>query len=585
MNRIYHLLVFFLLAMLFSQCQKEVSFALGNETQNTNPDPINSVLQGNVVDENGKPAMGVTIKVGAKTTSTNARGYFRIASAPLDKKASLVTAEKAGYFKAYRSFSATSGANQVMIKLIKKIQAGSVSGTTGGEVILANGSKIALPANGVVKAGGSVYTGTVRVFASYIDPTASDIAQTVPGSFMANDKDNNRVTLESYGMMAVELASDAGEKLQVAQGSAATLTSPIPVALQASAPATISLWFVDEQTGIWKEEGKAVKNGNNYVGEVKHFSFWNCDISIPAITLSLTLKTNEGVPVVHSLVRITRVNNPFSQTYGYTDSLGQVSGYVPQNESFVMDVLDNCNNSIYNQNIGPFAQNTDLGVITVSANTGGLVTIKGRLLNCSGSPVSNGYSIINFNNFSYYAATDATGNFSRTFTVCSTIPASAQVLGIDAAAQQQGSVVNLPVTSPVTNAGSVSACGSSTLQYINYTLDDTLHSISSLVGDTVRAYPDSLQGSTGSQFMGYHTLSNEFISFGFNATGAGTFPIQMLQVDYYNWNNTLVQPFNVVITNYPLAFSEYWEGSFSGNFVDFLNNTHSISASFRIRKQ
>jgi hypothetical protein len=28
---------------------------------------------------------------------------------------------------------------------------------------------------------------------------------------------------------------------------------------------------MNEQTGTWKEEGSAKRNGNSYVGEVKHF--------------------------------------------------------------------------------------------------------------------------------------------------------------------------------------------------------------------------------------------------------------------------------------------------------------------------
>jgi hypothetical protein len=585
MNSILRFLTLALLSVIFFQCQKEVIDSFGTTPPVSGTDPITTALQGNVLDENSKPAMGVTVQVGNKTTTTNARGYFRIPAAALDKNASLVVAEKAGYFKAYRSFAATSGTNQVVIKLVKKTVSGTVDAASGGEVTLGSGAKVALPANGIVQASnGSAYTGTVNVYAAYIDPTANDIAQVVPGSFMADDKNNHRVTLESYGMMAVELQSPSGQKLQVKSGLTATLTTPIPASVQASAPATIALWYVDEQTGIWKEEGTATKSGNNYVGTVKHFSFWNCDGWFSAITLSLTLKTNEGVPLVHTAVRIKRtVAGGVSQSYGYTDSLGQVSGLVPMNESLVLDVLDVCNNSVYSQNIGPFTQNSNLGILTIPSTTAGLVTVKGKLVNCSGAPVSNGYAIIYYNNGSYYAATDASGNFSRSFTQCSSTPASAQILGTDATSQQQGSMVNVTVTSPVTNAGSINACGTSTLQYINYNLNDTLHAISSLVGDTVMAYPDSLQGSTGAQFYGYHGATSDYIQFRFNATGTGTFPMLGIMANN-RWAASLIQPFNVVITSYPLSPGQFWEGTFTGQFKEQNNNTHTITGSFRIRK-
>jgi hypothetical protein len=153
-------------------------------TGGTTPDPISARLQGNVYDENGQPAQGVTIKAGSQTTTTDAKGNFRFDNASLDKKSALVTAEMTGYFKAYRTFAATSATNYVAIKLIKKTLAGTIDAAAGGSVTLSNGAKVALPANGVVKASNSAaYTGTINVYAAYIDPTASDINQTVPGSF------------------------------------------------------------------------------------------------------------------------------------------------------------------------------------------------------------------------------------------------------------------------------------------------------------------------------------------------------------------------------------------------------------------
>ncbi|MEI2747339.1 MAG: hypothetical protein V9E88_01095 [Ferruginibacter sp.] len=95
--------------------------------------------------------------------------------------------------------------------------------------------------------------------------------------------------LTSYAMMAVELESAAGEKLQLKEGSEATLVFAVPAVAQSSAPASIPLWYVDEKIGLWREEGTATKQGNQYTGKVKHFSFWNCDFSTTGVTLSMTL--------------------------------------------------------------------------------------------------------------------------------------------------------------------------------------------------------------------------------------------------------------------------------------------------------
>ncbi|HEY6505570.1 MAG TPA: carboxypeptidase-like regulatory domain-containing protein [Chitinophagaceae bacterium] len=587
MKRLYHFILLVSIAVITFNCQKEISYS-GPDipgTGNNNTDPITATLQGNIVDENGQPAIGVTIKVGTKTATTNARGYFRIVNASLDKKTSLLTAEKAGYFKAFRIFSATSGVNQVAIQLVKKTSAGSVNAGSGGAVTLSNGSKITLPANGVVRATGGTYTGNINVYASYIDPTSTNIAETVPGSFLAIDKDDKKVVLTSYGMLAVELESSSGEKLQMANGSMATLTTAIPSSLQSSAPASISLWYVDEQTGIWKEEGTATKTGTTYVGEVKHFSYWNCDVPGPTVNLSATFVNTAGLPLVHTEIRI-RPASGYASAHGLTDSLGQVSDPVPANMNLILEVLSSCYTVMYSQNIGPFSSDANLGTITVNNNPS-IVTVSGRLLSCSGAPVTNGFAVINYDNVIRYAnVVGANGEFATTFSTCGGMAASCEIYGIDAAAQQQGAMVNVTVVSPITNAGNITACGTSALQYINYNLDGVNQSFSSLTaGDQFSASSVDTAGSSfGAYIMGYNS-ANQGITFQFNNNGtAGIYQVGYLGFHGSNSPLTLLQPFNVTVTQYPQVTGQYFEGSFSGQYTDVAGFTHNISCSFRVRR-
>jgi hypothetical protein len=51
----------------------------------------------------------------------------------------------------------------------------------------------------------------------------------------------------------------------------------IPDKQLSTAPATIPLWYFDEDKGVWQEEGSATKQGNKYIGTVSHFTDWNCD--------------------------------------------------------------------------------------------------------------------------------------------------------------------------------------------------------------------------------------------------------------------------------------------------------------------
>lgn len=584
MKRVCSAFLLILITLAFTQCQRDLSHIGSPDTAAPlvlTPDPIKSTLQGNITDENNQPAAGVVITVGGQTTTSNATGYFRITDASLDKNSSLVVAEKTGYFKAYRVFGATSGTNQVMMKLMKKTLVGTITGSVGGTASLSIGAVVALPANAVVDAtSGVAYAGVIRVYAAYIDPTSSEIGAIVPGSFMGNDRNGGRVILSSYGMLAVELESVNGAKLQIKQGSVATLSTPIPASLLATATANIPLWFVDEKTGIWQEEGTATKQGNMFVGEVKHFSYWNCDYAGKAVSITLTLKTTSGSPLVNTYARFKADGGGVA--HGYTDSLGAIRGMVPAGKTLVFEVLDACNNIVYTQSIPPLNSPTELGTITLSNSTPALVTFQGKIVDCNNAPVKTGYALITYNNGVRYARTNANGEFSVTFANCSGVSGNAQILAVDETAQQQNTSTTLAVTAPVTNAATLTACGTSSVQFINYTVDGVDYKLGNINTDSLYAFPlQSNLNIFGSRNTGTPNLLS-FVTR--NVTNATTYPVAELQVLSYR-KVILKAPFNVDFKVVASILSPFYEGTLSGKFTaDSSATEHTLSASFKVRR-
>ena len=86
------------------------------------------------------------------------------------------------------------------------------------------------------------------------------------------------------------------------------MSIPVGSTQTSSAPAEIPLWYFDETNGVWKEEGKATLQGNEYVGEVSHFTFWNCDISWDLIYLDGSVLL-EGVNLEGAYVCLSFENN------------------------------------------------------------------------------------------------------------------------------------------------------------------------------------------------------------------------------------------------------------------------------------
>ena len=582
------LLAVLFISISFLSCQKEVKPdnppGVGGSGTTVGPTPVTGTVTGKVVDNNNIAVAGAIVKAGSHTTITDNRGLFRFNNIQLDKYASLVTVEKSGFFKAYRVFSAiANNTNFVKLKLIQKTFLGNIDAATGGSVNLPDNSKITLPASGVVvKSNNQSYSGSVKVYAAVIDPTSPDIAQIVPGSFQGNDADNYRVLLKSFGMLAVELEGSSGEQLQIASGKMAKLRFTIPSSLRSSAPATIPLWSVDEATGLWKQEGSATKTNDYYEGDVSHFSFWNCDISIPTVYVEMTIVTVEG-PLSHVQVKLTRPNG--ASSYGYTDSSGHVGGLVPKNEALVVEVMNTCHQPIYTQNVGPFSTNTNLVTISVTIPPINSLQITGSAVNCSNQPVTNGNALVYFEGH-LYVRPISNGNFSLTITRCSNSTGTVEIVAVDNATNQQ-------TTNPWTgsastgtvNTGAISACGTSSISFIDYVVDGVNYSISTAIpGDSISAFGYTGANTASTYILGFR-LSQPNIHINFNSinTGVGSFPLGYLVVNQYDSVN-LVTPFNITYTTYG-AVGQFIEGNFSGQIREIVNNNlHNVSATFRVRR-
>ena len=578
------------ISLFILSCQKEVKTdnpATGGGTGTVvSPTPVQGNVTGKVIDNNNIAVAGATVKAGSNTATTDSRGLFRFNNIQLDKYSAVITVEKTGYFKGYRVFSASANnTNFVKLKLVPKALIGSIDAAAGGSVSLPDNSKITLPASGVViRSNSQSYTGSVKIYAAVIDPTSSDISQIVPGSFQGTDANNYRVTLTSFGMLAVELEGNSGEQLQIATGKTAKLRFTIPSSLRSTAPATIPLWSVDETTGLWKQEGNATKGADYYEGDVSHFSFWNCDVSSQTVFLEMTIVTAEG-PLSHVQVKLTRPNG--SSSYGYTDSSGHVGGLVPKNEALTLQVLNTCNQPIYTQNVGPFSANTNLGTITVTIAPINTLHITGSAVNCSNQPVTSGNVLVYFEGHLYNRPI-TNGNFSLNITRCSNSTGSVEVVAVDNVANQQSSSPWTGSASTGTvNTGAISACGVSSVSFINYSIDGTNYSLSTATaGDSITNYGSGTSGTnqTATGVSGFRIgQPNMKINFATQGAAIGTFTLNYLSVNQYD-SITLVAPFNINITTYG-APGQFIEGNFTGQIREILNNNlHTVSATFRVRR-
>src|SRR5450631_2979767 len=295
-------------------------------------------------------------------------------------------------------------------------------------------------------------------------------------------------------MIAVELEGSAGEKLQLAPGKTASISFPIPAAMQTTAPASIPLWYFNDTTGKWIEQGTATKTGVNYTGTVSHFTYWNCDLPLGLVYFNVNLKDQNNSPLAYTRMDITNTSTSDTRT-GFSDSLGNVNGWVLKNSNLSFVVEDNCGASLLTKSEGPFTIDQNLGTFIVTVNPSQMVTVHGVVVDCSNSPVTNGFASITLDGLNYGAAV-INGNFSATILRCSTNPDSILIIVGNYASLLQSLPQQFPVSGSDLNTGNLAACGGSFSQFISFTLNGNSYNIT--------VPPDSVSYSA---YLNYTSLS------------------------------------------------------------------------------
>ncbi len=560
------LLFTLLVGVIFSACLKDKFSGPVSMAEVT--------FAGRVIDENGQAIAGAQVRVGGEAASTDENGVFRLQNLRIAADDAKVFVTKIGYFEFSRAYFVENRSFQnITIQLITKALTASISANAGGTVEVPGGVKLVFPANAIKTESGQSYSGNVRVFAHYLDPMDPALALNMPGDLRGIDLEGVERALVTYGMVGVELEGNGGQKLQIASGSTVELRMPISPSQTGSAPATVPLWHYDVEQARWIEEGSVQKVGNEYVGKVAHFSFWNVDVSFNLIELSGKVYLGDDQhPFAGAKVRLT-IQSDSSSGFATTDASGCFKGGVPAGATFTMEILDACGTVIFTQTIGPFNEDHLLAPVILPNGGANQVSFSGTLLDCAGLPVTNGYVKIKLDNLSWAAFTDINGAFSIQDFRCDTAMAAGTLTAFDLSnlLQSEEQAFNLPPDSVA--LGDIAVCDTLN-EFIIYTLDNV---------DYVRVDPSAIVQDS----LGFFTFISAFnlqegIKFAFkNDNQVGIFPL----TNFWSGQINVSQPPVGLTTNVTTAapnIGDILEGEFGGTFLDVFGVPHTVVGSYRV---
>ena len=581
------------ISTLFS-CNEEPTGNLGNNNPNNPPtnfsenfgQTTNHNFMGQVVDLQNNPVSGASIMIGNSSTNTDNNGIFIVRNAQVFEKFAYVKAQKSGFIDGSRSLVPSSGVNHVKIMLLPQTVTQTVSSGDIETISLSNGAQVELSGQ-YSNLDGSNYSGNVQVTLHFLNPTDDTMTQQMPGMLLAQNYQNEARMLETLGMVAVELRSDTGEKLNLSEGSEATISVPLDPETLSGAPNEIPLWYFDEDYGYWIEEGSATLQGNSYVGTVSHFSFWNCDIPTEYVNICINVSDANNTPLSNLAVSI---ESEFNGTgYGVTNETGNVCGIIPANQVLNLSYFFNgvCNNEEIpntSQTFGPFSQDVNLSIVLdVPEVEEYLETITGSFNNCDGNAVVNGYieGAIEGGSSIYNIVTD--GVFEINVLSCNE-NSNLSITGYDYDTLETTGEINYTLTSPETDLGNLSACDSID-EFIQYSIDNS--EIINFISNISTSYNDPTltiyANNNNDCFYLYGILNNNPVGvydniISWQSTDPG-FTLSECQ-NISNQNNSI--QYN--LSQFGSTPGEYIDINFNGDYEDFQGNPHTITGVIHVKR-
>jgi len=440
---------------------------------------ITGSVFGTIVDNQGNLVTNAIVQLGNMQVNSDEFGTFQFESVSMNQRGTFIDIKKEGYFNTGRRFYPSEGSFQELrIELIPTIYDQNFQSNEAATINIDGGSIIEFTANSIVDEQGQLYTGQVDIATTRLAAGTIATLDKMPGSMQGVNLMNEEVTLESFGMIGVELRGSAGQKLNIASGSTAKIKYDIPSSLENSAPTEIALWSFNETFGIWAEESSATLENGYYVGDVTHFSFWHFSngVFFDLVYLDFKLINNfNSTPIRGAKVVLsTEITYPFtdyhflSSRIDYSNWIGEVSGFVPKDKEISMDVFSPCGEVIQSLIIGPFTEDTSMDDVVMDDLV--MLEIKGEVLNCDGELVEQGFLSIKVDNKNYNYILQE-NEFSIFIPACFN-STEVQVVGGDLETLEQGEYITLPVGETI-NVGTITACGEELIGYMKVTWDQT----------------------------------------------------------------------------------------------------------------
>ncbi|MFZ5502324.1 MAG: Ig-like domain-containing protein [Pseudomonadota bacterium] len=337
----------------------------GNDTDDRQPIPTSTTtgtVSGRIISAvSGEGVANAAISVGSATTTTAADGSYTLTVEAGERV--ILRIDAPGFAETIQVARVLAGqATSLGARLLPTAVTMPINVAAGGTVAVPNSSaQIILPANGLVPRARDSASGTVNVALTPINPAVD--AGLMPGDYTAiTVAGGTPVPIESFGALLIDIRDSGGTRYDLAPGSIATIRIPVGTR-SALPPTTIPLFYFDEGTARWIQEGTATLAGSGanqfYQGTVPRVRNWNADIPMDTVYVSGCVRDTNDQPAANVQVRSDGVDYSGAAT-GYTAADGTFRVAVRRNGRAAISAFASDRVPLTNTvNVGPPGTSTD----------------------------------------------------------------------------------------------------------------------------------------------------------------------------------------------------------------------------------
>jgi len=588
------------LAIFLFSCTKDPSDRVTEIKQ------ITSSIEGNVILGQSIPwdPAAILIKCANRETTMDSSGGFFFKDISLNSKIETITVFFKGKHVMSKSFVPNEQHIYVRIEMWPEVFSGRVisTGSDYNSIEYGQTFHVQIPANSL--SGSSYILKYEEATPSYELGYNNMVYGRLPGNFIAEDEQGNITGIQvmtKFFYLRAENAS--GSTIPLINGKKITVTK---FENFETVIAPHFLYFLDQKKGTWKKISEASHNAMT-----KKFTATSDSINgffviarpFEVVKFTGKLIASNGYPV-YSLVRINKVGEKNYSYVTYSNSKGEITGYLPKSVNTELSLIQShpaggyaykYNELIFTKTVGSFSSDIDLGTITCfnmgdTANRA-ILTYKGKVVDCNNNPIS-GAVIVPVNLEKYPATVTGTnGEFAVNFTRGAPSFGADMIVLYNPSNNQRSQILyplRLQKDATITSVdlGTIKICTSNTSEFMTFTVDgqtidyrppaNPLHYYNPSIGivDPTATTNEYVKSVSGNLFdVGFYG------NFGVGSKKLSSFSVGFANI--VQWLNT---PIYLNITENRNTGSFYVAGSFQNLQVKYADGTtHRIDCNFRVK--